>query len=113
MKIHPNADRIAATASSIDWNTQGALTPIKNQGQCGSCWAFSATEQLESQYFQKYNELKVLAPQQIVSCDTTCNGCGGGNPIPGWAYLSGFGGQELSGDYPYTSGLTGQTGTCK
>jgi len=111
--LHHDSAKIAASAQSIDWNARGALTPIKNQGQCGSCWAFSATEQLESQYFQKYDELKVLSPQQIVSCDTTCNGCGGGNPIAAWGYVSGFGGQEPSTDYPYTSGLTGQTGTCK
>jgi len=99
-------------AQSIDWNAKGALTPIKNQGQCGSCWAFSATEQLESQYFQKYSTLKELAPQQVVSCDTTCLGCNGGNPINAWGYVYGFGGQEPSGDYTYTSGITGQTGTC-
>jgi C1A family cysteine protease len=112
MKVHPDSDRIAARGNSIDWNAQGALTPIKNQGQCGSCWAFSATEQLESQYFQKYGVLKELAPQQIVSCDTTCDGCNGGNPIEAWGYLYGFGGQEPKADYPYTSGVTGQTGTC-
>jgi len=102
-----------ATAKSIDWNAKGVLTPIKNQGQCGSCWAFSATEQLESQYFQKFGVLKELSPQQITSCDTTCNGCGGGNPIEAWNYVSGFGGQEPNSDYPYTSGNTQQTGTCK
>jgi cathepsin F len=112
MKIHPNADLAATTAASIDWNAKGALTPIKNQGQCGSCWAFSATEQLESQYFQKYGVLKELSPQQITSCDTTCYGCSGGNPIEAWAYVNGFGGQEPNSDYPYTSGTTGQTGTC-
>jgi len=101
-----------AAAKSIDWNALGALTPIKNQGQCGSCWAFSATEQLESQFKQKFGSLKELAPQQIVSCDTTCAGCGGGNPIEAWGYVYGFGGQELGSDYPYTSGVTGQTGTC-
>jgi len=99
-------------AQSIDWNTLGVLTPIKNQGQCGSCWAFSATEQLESQFKQKYGSLKELAPQQVVSCDTTCAGCNGGNPIEAWGYVYGFGGQELSSDYPYTSGVTGQTGVC-
>jgi C1A family cysteine protease len=112
MKIHPNAKRVAAQAASIDWNAKGALTPVKNQGQCGSCWAFSATEQLESQYFQKYGVLKELSPQQIVSCDTTCDGCGGGNPIEAWGYVNGFGGQEPKTDYPYTSGTTGQAGTC-
>jgi C1A family cysteine protease len=104
---------INATAKSIDWNAKGALTPIKNQGQCGSCWAFSATEQLESQFYQKFGTLKELAPQQIVACDTADAGCNGGNPINAWGYVSGFGGQELSSDYPYTSGVTGQSGTCK
>lgn len=109
---HHVASNYSATAASIDWNAKGALTPIKNQGQCGSCWAFSATEQLESDYFLKYGTLKELAPQQIVSCDTAMNGCGGGNPISGWQYVNSYGGQDASKDYPYTSGLTQQTGTC-
>jgi len=109
--VHANAGNISA--KSIDWNQLGALTPIKNQGQCGSCWAFSATEQLESQFFQKFGTLKKLSPQQVVSCDYTCNGCGGGNPIEAWGYVSGFGGQEPNLDYPYTSGTSGQTGTCR
>lgn len=111
--LHTNAVKASVSAKSIDWNAKGALTPIKNQGQCGSCWAFSATEQLESQFFQKYGTLKELAPQQVVSCDYTCNGCGGGNPIEAWGYVYSFGGQEPSGDYPYTSGVSGQTGVCR
>jgi C1A family cysteine protease len=109
----PASANATVKATSIDWNAKGALTKVKNQGQCGSCWAFSATEQLESQYFQKYNKLMDLSPQQVVSCDTTCNGCGGGNPIEAWGYVSSFGGQEPNTDYPYTSGSTQQTGTCK
>jgi cathepsin F len=100
------------TAASIDWNAKGALTPIKNQGQCGSCWAFSATEQLETDYYLKYGELKTLSPQQITSCTTTCLGCGGGNPINAWDYVNAFGGQDPNKDYPYVSGTTGQTGSC-
>ncbi len=71
-KYHARAVNISGTAASIDWNARGALTPIKNQGQCGSCWAFSATEQLESDYFLKYGQLKELSPQQITSCTTNC-----------------------------------------
>ena len=56
----------ATNTASVNWCTSGACTPIKNQGQCGSCWAFSATEQLESDYFLTYGTLKTLAPQQIV-----------------------------------------------
>lgn len=112
-KLHTSAAKAKATAQSIDWNAKGALTPIKNQGQCGSCWAFSATQQLESQFFQKYGTLKELSPQQLTSCDTADNGCNGGNPINAWGYISGFGGQEDASDYPYTSGTTRQSGTCK
>merc|ERR1719199_117555 len=111
--LHANAADVKANAQSIDWNAKGVLTPIKDQGQCGSCWAFSATEQLESQFKQTYGSMKELSPQQIVSCDTTCSGCGGGNPIEAWGYVSSFGGQELASDYPYTSGITTQTGSCK
>lgn len=111
--LNARAANATVSAGSIDWNAQGVLTPIKNQGQCGSCWAFSATEQLESQYFQKYGVLKELSPQQVTSCTTTCDGCNGGNPIDAWGYVSGFGGQEPNSDYPYTSGTTGQTGSCK
>lgn len=111
--LHANAADVKANAQSIDWNSKGVLTPIKNQGQCGSCWAFSATEQLESQYKQKYGTLKVLSPQQVTSCDTNDGGCQGGNPINAWRYVSGFGGQELEKDYPYTSGTTRQNGKCK
>jgi len=100
------------TAASVDWNTKGALTPIKNQGQCGSCWAFSATEQLESQYFQSYGTLKELSPQQITSCTTTCLGCSGGNPIDAWFYVNSYGGQDPASDYPYVSGTSTQTGSC-
>jgi C1A family cysteine protease len=109
-KVHAN---VSANAQSIDWNAKGALTPIKNQGQCGSCWAFSATEQLESQFYQKYGTLRELSPQQVTSCTTSCLGCNGGNPISAWGYVSSFGGQEPNLDYPYVSGITGQTGTCK
>merc|ERR1740121_952923 len=87
--------------ASIDWRSKGAVTPIKNQGQCGSCWAFSATEQLESEYFLAYGTLQELSPQQIASCTTTCNGCGGGNPINGWAYVNSYGGQDSKNSYPY------------
>jgi len=111
--FHSTAAKASATAQSIDWNAKGALTPIKNQGHCGSCWAFSATSQLESQFFQKYGTLKELSPQQVTSCSTNDNGCQGGNPINAWGYVSGFGGQEDNADYPYTSGAAGQTGTCK
>jgi C1A family cysteine protease len=62
-----------------DWRTLGAVNAVKNQMQCGSCWAFSATSSIESQQFiQKGGSLLDLSEQQMVSCDTQCYGCNGG-----------------------------------
>ena len=56
--------------ASIDWRTKDVVTPVKNQGGCGSCWAFSATEQIESDVQRELGEKYTLSPQQITSCDT-------------------------------------------
>jgi C1A family cysteine protease len=62
-----------------DWRSLGAVNPVKNQAQCGSCWAFSATSSMESaQVIQKGGELQSLSEQELVSCDTSSHGCGGG-----------------------------------
>jgi hypothetical protein len=101
-------------ANDIDWRTQGALTPIKDQGQCGSCWAFGATAAIESygKITGKY-PLQPLAPQQITSCDKTSYGCQGGWAEHAFNYVVSAGGIELESSYPYVSGRTGQTGACK
>jgi len=100
---------------SFDWRDQtGAVTPVKNQGQCGSCWAFSATENIESVWaIQGKHELVELAPQQIVSCDKVDQGCNGGDTPTAYKYVMSAGGLELESDYPYTSGNSGVTGSCK
>jgi cathepsin L len=65
--------------SAKDWRSLGAVNPVKNQAQCGSCWAFSATFAMESaQFIQKGGNLLSLSEQQLVSCDTSCYGCQGG-----------------------------------
>jgi len=90
--------------SSFNWeNTPGVVTPIYNQGQCGSCWAFSATENIESQWAIGGHALTSLSMQQIVSCDTTDYGCGGGWPYHAYAYVAGAGGQDSYASYPYTA----------
>ena len=66
------------TPSSIDWRTKGAVNPVKDQGHCGSCWAFSATSAIESSHFQATGELLNLAEQQQVDCNKNCYGCNGG-----------------------------------
>jgi len=62
-----------------DWRSLGAVNPVKNQAQCGSCWAFSATSAMESaQKIQKGGALLSLSEQELVSCDKECYGCQGG-----------------------------------
>jgi len=102
----------APLAAVVDWRTKGAVTPVKDQGQCGSCWAFSATEAIESYFFLKTGKLATLSPQQITSCDKVDGGCNGGWPYRAYDYVKSAGGMELESDYPYTSG-SGSTGTCK
>jgi len=103
----------APNPTNFDWFTQGVCTPVYNQGQCGSCWAFSATENIES-----YNvisagaSLTALSMEQIVDCDTTCYGCGGGWPYLAYNYISEAGGIDSYASYPYTAG-EGESGSCQ
>lgn len=99
-------------AADVDWRTKGALTAVKDQGQCGSCWAFSATEAIESYNFLAGNKLIELSPQQINSCDKVDLGCNGGNTESAYEYVVEAGGIETEASYPYTSG-SGRTGICK
>jgi C1A family cysteine protease len=110
--IQDPVDLPVGAPSKYDWRNQGVVTAVKNQGQCGSCWAFSATEGVESANALAGNPIKVLAPQQIVSCDHKDLGCNGGNVDKAWDYVEGAGGLELESDYPYKSGTTGTSGTC-
>lgn len=68
----------APAPSKKDWRNTGAMTPVKNQGQCGSCWAFSTIETLESREQIAGNGLTVLSEQQLVDCDKVDHGCQGG-----------------------------------
>jgi len=90
----------------VDWYAKGAVTPVKNQEQCGSCWAFSATEAIESTNILagKFTADNIdLAPQQIVDCDTSDDGCGGGEPMTAYEYVISAGGLESNTSYPYTA----------
>jgi C1A family cysteine protease len=98
----------AQPGTNIDWAAAGKITPIKNQQQCGSCWAFSATETIESAILIASGSVQGGAPQEIVDCDTNDQGCNGGDPAEAMQWIISQGGQDLESCYPYT----GTDGTC-
>jgi len=95
----------ADPATKIDWVTSGAVVPVKDQGQCGSCWTFSAAGAIESAWKLKGNALGSLAEQQILDCSRNGNyGCNGGNYVAAWQYLiSQGGGITATPNYPYVA----------
>merc|ERR1712151_214297 len=99
-----------ALASSVDWRTSGAVTPVKNQGQCGSCWSFSTTGALEGAWKISQGQLVSLSEEEFVQCDTGSNGCGGGSMQQAFSWAKT---QNLCTEdsYPYTSG-GGTGGSC-
>lgn len=103
----------AEVPASIDWRTKGMVTPVKDQGSCGSCWAFSAIESVESRSAIATGTLEVLAPQAFVDCVENPNECGGTGGCSGATMELAFEVSTATGvpteaDYPYTA----SDGTC-
>jgi len=103
----PEDTDLMGYSASVNWVTAGKVNPVQNQGQCGSCWAFSSIAAIESANAIKTGALYKLSEQQLVDCDQYANGCNGGNYAPAFYYAMS---NKITTEakYPYT----GVAGTC-
>ncbi|XP_071745841.1 uncharacterized protein [Lepeophtheirus salmonis] len=115
----PKQGNIKDLPESVDWREKGVITDVKSQGYCGSCWVFSAVEQIESYVAIENNMTSppLLSTQQITSCSSNPYSCGGSGGCKGaineiaYMYTQLYG-IETEKEYPYTSGFTQESGEC-
>lgn len=112
MPVKPEEERnvelleLVAAAATVDWREKGAVTPVKNQQTCGSCWAFSTTGSTEGAYFLATGALRSLSEEQLVDCaggKFGNNGCKGGIMEKGFQYIIANKGIDSEADYAYTA----------
>ncbi len=115
-EVHAAPADLSALPASVDWVSAGAVTPVKDQGQCGSCWSFSTTGAMEGAMKVKYGTMTSLSEQNFVDCDNLSNGgrdhgCNGGLMDNAFTWAQKNGGVCSEADYPYVSGVTKTAGT--
>ena len=98
-----------AAPDAWDWREKGYVSPVKDQGSCGSCWAFSTVGNLEGLYYKEKQTMVTLSEQMLVDCDTYDSGCNGGLMENTFTWLKENGGIMTHTDYPYK----GRKGTCQ
>ena len=101
-----------AAPDTVDWVDSGAVTNVKDQGNCGSCWSFSATGALEGAYQLKTGSLTAFSEQNLVSCDDVDLGCKGGLMDQAFQWTMDNGGICTEADYPYVSGKSRDNEDC-
>jgi len=104
-----NEHRVSQNTTTYDWSN--SLLAPRDQGQCGSCFTFAATGAMEGEVFRKTGVKAYLSTQQLVDCDDSTMGCGGGLPNLCFRYVA-TNGIVNDSDYPYTSGKTRRQGVC-
>ncbi|KAG6500581.1 hypothetical protein ZIOFF_040429 [Zingiber officinale] len=103
-------ENVTNLPKSIDWRTKGAVTPVKNQGGCGSCWAFSTVAAMEGINQIVTGNLTSLSVQELIDCDIKFDeGCSGGTMDYAFAFVAAVGGLRTEQDYPYTM----EEGSCQ
>jgi cathepsin L len=109
-QMHHNSPRPVNAPASVDWRTKGAVTKVKDQGQCGSCWSFSTTGSTEGCHFLTTNKLVSLSEQNLMDCSTSQGnqGCDGGLMTQAMDYIIQNNGVDTEASYPYTAA----DGTC-
>ena len=98
-----------AAPDAWDWREKGYVSPVKDQGSCGSCWAFSTVGNLEGLYYKEKQTMVTLSEQMLFDCDTYDSGCNGGLMENTFTWLKENGGIMTDTDYPYK----GRKGTCQ